>query len=154
MKLIGLWAIGIGAIVSVEPLAVEQGYAGEGAPKCTLGTLYGQYLVAGSGTLFGVAAGIFNVPPGSISEAAGFSIYYGDGNGTDYVTFTINGVNQNVTSPTSFTYTLNSDCTGTRTVSSGPSFNIFASFDGDGLSSIATTPGFAEADYERRTGSQ
>jgi hypothetical protein len=75
--------------------------------------------------------------------------------GTDYVTFTINGVNQNVTSPTPFTYTLKSDCTGMRTVlPSGPSFNIFAALDGDGLSSIATTPGFAESDYERRTGSQ
>jgi hypothetical protein len=128
--------------------------AGEGPTKCTLGTLYGQYLFAAHGTLFGVAAGIFNVPEGSVSEAAGYSLYNGDGTGTDYVTFTINGVNQNVTSPTSFTYTLKSDCTGTRTVSSGPSFNIFAAFDGDGLSSIATTPGFAESDYERRTRSQ
>ena len=152
MKCAGLCAIGI--LVSVGPLAVEHGYAGEGATKCTVGTLYGQYLVAGHGTLFGVAAGIFNVPEGSVSEASGFSIYYGNGTGEDYVTFTINGVNQNVTSPISFTYTLNSDCTGTRTVSSGPSFNIFAAFDGDGLSSIATTPGFAESDYERRTGSQ
>ncbi|MBV8336990.1 MAG: hypothetical protein JO358_16445 [Alphaproteobacteria bacterium] len=154
MKLAGLCAIGIGAIVSAGPLSVTQGYAGEGTKKCTLGTLYGQYLVAGHGTLFGVAAGIFNVQEGSVSEAAGYSLYYGDGTGTDYVTFTINGVNQNVTSPTSFTYTLNSDCTGTRTVSSGPSLNIFAAFDGDGLSSIATTSGFAESDYERRTGSE
>ena len=152
MKYAGLCAIGI--LVSVGPLAVEQGYAGEGATKCTLGTLHGQYLIAAHGTLFGVAAGIFNVPEGSVSEAAGYSLYNGDGTGTDYVTFTINGVNQNVTSPTSFTYTLKSDCTGTRTVSTGPSFNIFAAFDGDGLSSIATTPGFAESDYERRTGSR
>ena len=157
MKLAGLWAIGIGTIVSVGPFAGEQAYAGENdhPAKCTLETLYGQYLVAGHGTLFGVAAAIFSAPDGSVSEAAGYSLYNGDGTGTDYVTFTINVVNQNVTSPTPFTYTLKSDCTGTRTVlPSGPSFNIFAAFDGDGLSSIATTPGFAESDYERRTGSQ
>lgn len=145
----------IGILVSVGLLEVEQGYAGEGATRCNLGTLSGQYLIAAHGTLFGVAAGIFNVPDGSVSEAAGFSLYNGDGTGTDYVTFTINGVNQNVASPTSFTYTLKSDCTGARTVlPSGPSFNIFAAFNGDGLSSIATTPGFAESDYERRTGFQ
>ena len=154
MKHVGLCAIGI--LVSVGPLAAEQGYAGEGAMKCTLGTLDGQYLVAARGTLFGTPAmpGPFGVTKPSTSEAAGFSIYYGDGTGEDYVTFTINGVNQNVTSPIKFTYTLNSDCTGTRTISSGPSFDIFASLDGDGLSSIATTPGFADSDYERRTGSR
>jgi hypothetical protein len=154
MKALRARAIGLGLLIGVGSLPVESGYAGETATKCTLGTLKGQYLFAAHGTLSGVAAGIFMVPEGSVSEAAGYSLYNGDGTGTDYLTFTINGVNQNVTSPTSFTYTLKSDCTGTRTVSTGPSFNIFAAFDGDGLSSIATTPGFAESDYERRTGSQ
>lgn len=159
MKLSGLWAIGIGTIVSAGLFAGEQAYAGENdhPAKCTLETLYGQYLVAAHGTLFGTPAnpGPFGVTQPSTSEAAGFSIYYGDGTGEDYVTFTVNGVNENVTSPTPFTYTLNSNCTGTRTVLPyGPSFNIFAAFDGDGLSAIATTPGFAESDYERRTGSQ
>jgi hypothetical protein len=152
MKYAGLCAIGI--LVSVGPLAVEQGYAEENKSKCSLDTLKGQYLVAAHGTLFAGAASFYGVPDGSVSEAAGYSLYNGDGTGKDFVTFTINGVDQNVPSPISFTYTLNSDCTGTRTVSSGPSFNIFAAFDGDGLSGIATTPGFAESDSERRTGSQ
>jgi hypothetical protein len=69
MKYAGLCAIGI--LVSVGPLAVEQGYAGEGATKCTLGTLHGQYLVAGRGTLFGAAAASFMAADGSVSEAAG-----------------------------------------------------------------------------------
>ncbi len=151
MKRIGAWAIGMGVLVSVGPLAVEQGYAGDEA-KCTLATLNGQYLVAANGTLFPPA---FGVAETSVSNAAGFSIYYGDGKGEDYVTFTINGVNANVTSPTPFIYTLNPDCTGTRTVlPSGPHFNIFAALDGDGLTSIATDPGFAKSNSERRTGSQ
>jgi hypothetical protein len=156
MKYLAVEAISLGVLVIAGLLNAEPVYAGENdhVAKCSLEALRGQYLVAAHGTLFGVAAGIFNVAEGSVSEAAGFSIYYGDGTGTDYVTFTINGINQNVTSPVSFTYTLNPDCTGTRTVSSGPSFNIFAALDGDGLSSIATTPGFAESDYERRTGSE
>ena len=153
MKHARLQAIGFGLLAAF--LSLGNAYGDERSPptKCTLATLKGQYLIAGHGTLFGVAAGIFNVPEGSVSEAAGYSLYNGDGAGTDHVTFTINGINQNVTSPVPFAYTLNSDCTGTRTVSAGPSFNIFAAFDGDGVSSIATTPGFAESDYERRTGS-
>jgi hypothetical protein len=53
MKRGGLRAIGIGVFLSVGPLTVEQGYAGDndGAPKCTLATLKGRYLFAGTGTL-------------------------------------------------------------------------------------------------------
>jgi hypothetical protein len=36
------------------------------------------------------------------------------------VTFTINGINQDVPSPNDLTYTLNSDCTGTYTVLGPP----------------------------------
>jgi hypothetical protein len=157
MKALGPRAIGLGLLIGVGSLPVESGYAGENEAKCSLDTLKGQYLVAAHGTLFGTPAipGPFGVTEPSTSEAAGFSIYYGDGTGTDYVTFTINGVNQNVTSPTPFTYTLDSNCAGTRTVLPyGPNFNIFAAFDGDGLTAIATTLDFAESDYERRTGSQ
>ena len=56
MKYAGLCAIGI--LVSVGPLAVDRGYAGEGATKCTLATLNGQYLFNGTGTLFPPAFGV------------------------------------------------------------------------------------------------
>ena len=54
MKRVGLWAVGIGVLVSVELITVAQGYAGgnDGAPKCTLATLKGRYLFAAPATLF------------------------------------------------------------------------------------------------------
>jgi hypothetical protein len=152
MKGLTVEAIGLGLLVSAALISVQPAYAGDNdhPAKCSLATLRGQYLVAASGTLFPPA---FGVTEPSTSEAAGYSLYNGDGTGTDYVTFTINGINANVTSPTPFTYTLNSDCTGTRTVvPSGPNFNIYAAFDGSGLTAIATDIGFAESDSERRTG--
>jgi hypothetical protein len=104
MKRIGAWAIGIGALVSVGPLAVERGYAGENEAKCTLATLNGQYLFGGgSATLFPPA---FGVTAPSIANSAGYHIFYGDGTGMDLVTFTVNGVNQNVPSPVPTTYTV------------------------------------------------
>lgn len=150
MKLqrIGLWAIATGVLISVGLLNVEQGYAAE--KKCTLETLKGQYLVAATGTLFPPA---FGVTAPSVSAAAGYSIYNGDGTGTDYVTFTVNGVNQNVESPTPTAYTLGPDCTGTKTVLPyGPHFNIFVAPDGEGLTAIATDSGFAAAESDRRVG--
>ena len=145
-----LWALGIGVLVSVG-LPVN-GYAGENGTRCTLDTLRGQYLVAANGTLFPPA---FGVTEPSVSAAAGYSIYNGNGTGTDWVTFTVNGVNQNVASPTPTTYTLKSDCTGTKTVLPfGPHFNIFVAFDGDALTAIATDPGFAVSESDKRTGSE
>ena len=115
MKALEARAIGLGLVTSMALLTLDHVYADENsqAAKCSLDTLKGQYLVAAHGTLFGTPAmpGPFGVTTPSTSEAAGFSIYYGDGTGEDYVTFTINGVNENVPSPISFTYTLNSDCT-------------------------------------------
>jgi len=56
-------------------------------------------------------------------------------------------------SVTPFTYTLASDCGGTRTVSNGPQFNIYAAFDGSAVTEIATAPeGFAVSAIARRTG--
>ena len=95
----------------------------------------------------------FGVTEPAVSEAAGYSIFNCDGTGTDYVTFTVNGVvivDRNVIP---FTYTLDSDCTGTRTVSNGPQFNIYAAFDGSAVTEIATAPeGFAVSAIAQRTG--
>jgi hypothetical protein len=131
MKRVGLWAIGIGLLVSVGPLAGEQGYAGENEAKCTLATLNGQYLFAGNGTLLPPA-----VSAPSITASAGYHIFNGDGTGTDFVTFFLNGVDQHVPSPVPITYTLNHDCTGTYSVQNGPNFDIFVAVDGSELSVI------------------
>jgi hypothetical protein len=149
LKGIGQLAIATGVLISAGLLNVERGYAAE--KKCTLDTLKGQYLVAAAGTLFPPA---FGVKKRSVSAAAGYSTYNGDGTGTDYVTFTVNGVNQNVASPTSTSYTLNSDCTGTKTVlPSGPHFNIFVASNGEGLTAVATDLGFAVTESDGRVGS-
>ncbi len=107
--------------------------------------------MAANGMLFPPA---FGVTAPSVSAAAGYSIYNGDGTGTDFVTFTVNGINQNITSPTSTTYTLKSDCTGTKTVLPyGPHFDIFVALDGDALTAVATGPGLAVSEFDRRVGS-
>src|SRR5438874_5921214 len=140
MKRVIICVVGIGALASVRLLTAKQGFADA---KCTTATLKGRYLFAGSGTLFPPAFGVTVV---SVDSAAGFHIFNGNGTGQDYVTFTINGVDQNVPSPNQLTYTLNSDCTGTYTVlgppggPSGPTFDIFVSPNGDKIASIATGP--------------
>ena len=150
MKRVGLWAVGIGVLASVGLLTVTQGYAGDndGATKCTVKTLKGRYLFAGAGTLFPPA---FGVTEESVDNVAGFHIFNGDGTGQDFVTFTVNGVDQHVPSPDPLTYTLNSDCTGTYTVlDGGPSFDIFVSPNGEELAVIATGPGNALAEGPNR----
>jgi len=151
MTRLSVWAVGIAALVSVALLTVERGDA-DGATRCTLATLQGQYLFAGSGTLFPPA---FGVTEPSSANSAGYHIFNGDGTGTDFVTFSVNGVNQNVPSPVAITYTLNSDCTGTYTVKNGPHFNIFVARDGEELSVIDVDPGVAFSEGpNRRVGSQ
>jgi hypothetical protein len=143
MKRVGLWAIGIGVLASVGLLTVGQGFADEndGATKCTVKTLKGRYLFAAPATLFPPAFGVTEV---SIGNAAGYHIFDGNGKGQDFVTFTINGIKQDVPSPNPLTYTLNSDCTGTYTVLplglGLPKFAIFVSPNGDEMTSIAIGP--------------
>jgi len=150
---------GLAATIVMPALVVvffagEQAYAGgnDHPAKCTLETLNGQYLVAANGTLFPPA---FGVTGQSVSSAAGYSTYNGDGTGTDWVTFAIDGTVAvgAVPSPTPTTYTLNSNCTGTKTVMNGPHFNIFVAIDGSGLTAIATDQGFAVSESDRRVGS-
>jgi hypothetical protein len=149
MKRVGLCAFGIGVLVSFGLLTVEQGLAGEndGPTKCSLATLKGRYLFAGSGTALPPA---FGVTEPSLTTSAGYHIFRGDGTGTDTVTFSINGnvVLENFTSPTS--YTVNPDCTGTFSVSSRPSFDLFISPDGEELVMIATDPGHVLAEGPQR----
>src|SRR5262249_26573416 len=115
MKRARLWAIGIGALVAAGLLPMGLGYAGEDdhPTRCTLATLNGQYLFNGSGTLFPPAFGVSSV---SVANSAGFHIFNGDGTGTDFVTFSVNGIVEVPSSSTAITYTLNHDCTGTYQV--------------------------------------
>ena len=137
MKRAGLCTIGIAGLVSLVPLAIERAYAGEDVGRCTLATLNGQYLFAGSRMLLPPA-----VPSPLTINSAGFHIFNGDGTGTDFVTFSLNGADQNVPSPVALTYTLNHDCTGTYSVpSANLHFNIFVAVDGSALTTIGTDPG-------------
>jgi hypothetical protein len=145
MKRVGLWAVVIGVLASVGLLAVEQGSADDGGPKCTLATLKGRYLFASTGTGFPPA---FGLTEKAIGAAAGFHIFNGNGTGKDYVTFTINGIDQNVPSPVPITYTLKTDCTGTYALvggGPGPTFDIFVSPNGDEMAAINTDPGNASS---------
>ncbi len=150
MKRIGLWAVGIGVLAGVGLLTAAQGFAdgNDGATKCTLATLKGRYLFAAPATLFPPA---FGVTETSAGNAAGFHIFDGNGKGQDYVTFTLNGVDQHVPSPNQLTYTLNSDCTGTYTVLplglGLPKFAIFVSPNGDEMTSINTEPEGTASSY-------
>jgi hypothetical protein len=138
----------IATLAAMSPLMTAPAFSDEHKDKCSLDTLFGQYLVSANGRLFPPA---FGVSKESVSAAAGYSIYNGDGTGTDYVTFTVNGVNANVASPTPTQYTLNADCTGTKTVLPyGPHFNIFVALGGTGLTEVATDPGFAVSTMDRR----
>ena len=123
MKRTALWALGIGVVVGVGLFTMERAYAGEDdhPPKCTLATLNGQNLFAGSGTLFPPAFGVTSV---STAASAGYHIFNGDGTGADFVTFSVNGVDQNVPSPVAITYTLKPDCSGTYSVHNSPNFDI------------------------------
>jgi hypothetical protein len=127
--------VGIGLFITVGLLIVEPGYAQE--PTCTLKTLKGRYLFAMAGPLLPPAFGITEPTP---SDTAGFHIFNGDGTGTDIVTFRLGGetVLENEVSP--LTYTVNPDCTGSFTVTNGPSFGMFIAPDGASIASIATDP--------------
>jgi ABC-type phosphate transport system substrate-binding protein len=139
MKRKSLCAIGIGVAVGI---GAAQAYAGETEGKCTLATLNGQYLFNGSGTLFPPAFGVTSVSTGT---SAGFHIFNGDGRGTGFVTFSVNGIVEVSSSSSPITYTLNSDCTGTYQVPGTPAlhFDIFVAVDGSALTVIETDPGVA-----------
>jgi hypothetical protein len=142
MKRARLWVMGIGVLVGAGLLPVGRGYAGEDdhPTRCTLATLKGQYLFSASGTLFPPASGGTSA---ATANSAGFHIFNGDGTGTDFVTVSVNGIDQQVPSPVAFTYTLNHDCTGTLTVLNGPKSDIFAAVDGSAATGINTDPGVA-----------
>jgi hypothetical protein len=150
MKRVGLWATGIGLVVTVGLLTVEPADAGEKdhTPKCNLATLKGRYLFGGTATLLPPAFGMTEGQ--SLYAVAGYHIFNGDGTGTDIVTATLNGVSVQKNagdhpdrSEYDIRYTVNPDCSGTYTVPAvGLTFGLFVAPDGEELIVIGTDPGF------------
>ena len=154
MQRVGVWTIAIGLVVTVGLLTVPHGFTEEKEhePTCTLKTLKGRYLFALQGTLLPPAFGVTEPTP---AAAAGFHIFNGDGTGTDIVTFRLGGdtVLENEVAP--FSYTVNTDCTGSFTVTNGPSFGIFIAPNGESFAEIATAPpGNEVSDIARRVSRQ
>jgi hypothetical protein len=148
MKRVRTVAIAMGVLVNVGLLSVQRGYADENdrATKCTLATLKGRYLFAGTSTTVPSAG-----EEETLSASAGYHIFRGDGTGTDFVTLVVNGHVVPVSSPTPVEYTLNSNCTGTYTIlASGGTSDIFVSPNGEELALISTSPGTVHANYQRR----
>lgn len=138
------WVAAFAAAIVWQPVS---GVADENGPKgCSIETLNGQYLANASGSVFPPA---FGVTKPMVSSVAAYSLYFGDGTGRDYVTQTLDGVKVPVASPVDTTYTLNKDCTGTKTVLNGPQFDIYVAVNGSELTTVATSappgqsPGFA-----------
>ena len=147
MQRVGVWTIGIGLVVAVGLLTVKQGYAEEKEhePTCTLKTLTGRYLFAGSGTILPPAFAEFGVTEPTPGADAGFHLFNGDGTGTDIVTFRIGTDIVLKNAPSPITYTVNPDCTGSYTVhlpdsTLGPSFDLFIAPDGESIATISTAP--------------
>ena len=154
MKRIGLWAVGVGVLISLGLLAVEQGYADENnrATKCTVATLKGRYLFALTGTLFPPAPDVTAV---SADARAGYRILHGDGTGTFIATNNVNGKITAKDGHGDLSYTVNADCTGTlQILPAGATANqeIFIAPNGDGMTAIATGPGRVEAYSSWRVG--
>ena len=152
MKRVGLWALGIGVLVSVGLVTVAHGFAEEndGATKCTVKTLKGRYLFGGPATLLPPAT-----PQATLLAVAGYHIFNGDGTGTDVVTSTINGAILHKSFVGPITYTVNPDCTGTyKVLSDGLNFDIFIAPRGEELIVIGTKPGFVLVQGPNRRVSQ
>ena len=143
MKRSALWIVGIGALGGVGLLTVEQGFAlvfaqNDGSPKCSVATLRGRYLFAAQGLVFAPD----QTEPTAAASVAGIHVFNGDGAGYDLVTLTINGVVQEVPHLNPLTYTLDSDCTGTYSVTNTPlTFAVFVSPTGDEITTINTNAG-------------
>ena len=142
-------ALAVGGMSSTAGAQTKLGENGS-TPTCNLQTLKGRYLFAWSGAVLPPA---FGVTEQTLSGAAGYNTFNGDGTGTATVTVRIGTtiVLENIVAP--ITYTVNSDCTGTYTVNvpGYPSFDLFIAPDGSELATFATAPaGNQLASIDRR----
>jgi hypothetical protein len=146
MKRVGVWALGIGLVVTLGLLAVKQGYAEEKGhePTCNLATLKGRYLFGGVITIGAHDQQL------SLVAVAGYHIFNGDSTGIDMVTGRNNaGLPEETNAVFPIRYTVNPDCSGTYTVEitdeSGEiireaHFGIFIAPTGEELIVIGTDP--------------
>ena len=148
MARVGLWATGIGVLISVGLSTVEQGYTEEKehATTCSLTTVKGRYLFVVNGTYFPPAAG---GKVESLFTRAGYRIFHGDGTGTFIATTNVNGVITSADGHGDLSYTVNADCTGTFKVQVAPGVQatseMFIAPNGDDMTIIATDNGHVEA---------
>lgn len=142
-------AAGLLAIAGLSHSGKAAATTDDGNRGCTVATLKGRYLTAAAGTIYPPFGGVTEPTPGA---DVGYQIFNGDGTGTDTITLRVGNaiVLENFVTPT--TYTVNADCTGTKTVLGGPApkFGIFVSPDGSQVAQIATDPGNYVATIDHR----
>lgn len=140
MKACRIVMIGVGALVSLGLLTVEQAHSGQqgGPTTCSLATLKGLYMFAQSG---------YQPVNGSLVPlgVTGKDVFHGNGAFDSLATLSIGGtIVPGDAAPG--TYTVNSDCTGTVTVHMTPPtpdvhLDIFIQPDGGQFFTIETDPG-------------
>lgn len=155
MKRVSVWAIGIGLVVTVGLLAVEQGYAKEedGGATCTLKTLKGRYLSTFSGLLVPPTPEITTQTP---IAGAGVDIFNGDGTGTHQATVSLNGTILPI-DDVLVTYTVNADCSGTITLQlpfGDIHSDLYIAPNGAEFVVVQTDPGSILANSARRVSSK
>jgi hypothetical protein len=155
MKRVSVWAIGMGLVITMGLLAVEQGYAKEedDEPTCTLKTLKGRYLSAFSGLLVPPTPGATTQTP---LAGAGVDIFNGDGTGTNHATVSLNGT---ITQfhDVLMTYTVNADCSGTITFQlpfGDTQSDLYIAPNGAEFVAIQTDTGSIVANSARRVSSK
>ncbi len=104
---------------------------------CTLATLKGRYLFASQGTLLPPAFGVTQPTP---AAHAGVHLFNGDGTASEIVTFNVGGITVLDNAVIPFQYTVNADCTGSYSLPSGLSVDLFIAPDGEEFDSIPTAP--------------
>ena len=140
MKHAGLWAIGIGALVSAGSLTVEQARSSDqgGPTSCSNATLRGLYMSSTNGYQ--------STTPSLVPIAVtAKDTFYGNGHFDSLATISIGGtIIRNDVAPG--TYTVNSDCTATAIIHMMPPtpdvhLQWFVAPDGDQIFSTETDPG-------------
>jgi hypothetical protein len=153
MQRVGLWAaIRIGICITVGLLTVARGYAEEKEhePTCTLKTLKGRYLSAFSGFLVPPTPGITTQTP---IAGAQVDIFNGDGTGTHQATVSLNGEILPPIRDVVINYTVNEDCSGTRTLQlpfGDIKSDLYIAPDGKEFVVTQTDPGSIVAGVSRR----
>jgi hypothetical protein len=115
-------------------------------PSCSNATLKGTYV-------FGFTSWTILAGKAEPVALGGFDIFDGAGTGTGVITLNSNGVVVYNNLPSTSTYTIKSDCTGTIVFKDGKSLvhdNVYLSPSGDEFTSVGTDKGSVSATTEVR----